>query len=643
MYEPTLVEVPLRRSLEDYRLAKVPVLDQGEEGACTGFGLATVVHYLLRTRKVVPDAQPVSPRMLYEMARRYDEWSGEDYAGSSARGAMKGWHKHGVCGEEAWPYDAATADRAFTSRRARDALRRPLGAYLRVNHRDIVALHAALTETGILYATAAVHAGWDRVGRNGIVLRNDPQSGEPHTLVGGHAFAIVAYDEHGLWIQNSWGGSWGLKGCGRISYDDWLENGTDVWVARLGVPIELAEAKSGATLHGPGGRGSRAYVSADLRPHIVSLGNDGRLFDKGAYGTNADEVREIFDSDFPRLTANWPKKRLLLYAHGGLVGEDEAAARIASYRPAMLANHIYPVGFIWRTDFWSTVKNILEDALRQRRPEGVLEAAKDFMLDRLDDALEAIARVGGGKALWEEVKENALLATRRTDGGARFAAECIRRLCAADPTVEIHAVAHSAGGIFQAPLVQLLSSGGPIAVGPLKGETGFGLKVRTCTLWAPACRVDLFKETYLPGIASGGIGRFAVFTLTDRKELDDNCKHIYNKSLLYLVSNAGEEPHRIPLVRPDGGPLLGMQKYIEKDDEVRQLFAAGRADWVLAPNNEAAGTAGASRATAHDAFDDDTATVTATLTRILGQAPIEGPVKLGRTATAAREIRQRLA
>ena len=44
--------------------------------------------------------------MLYEMARRYDEWAGEKYSGSSARGAVKGWHKHGVCSESHWPYKA---------------------------------------------------------------------------------------------------------------------------------------------------------------------------------------------------------------------------------------------------------------------------------------------------------------------------------------------------------------------------------------------------------------------------------------------------------------------------------------------------------------------------------------------------------
>ena len=91
-YVPTLVEVGTELPLAAYREVGVPILDQGREGACTGFGLATVVHYLLRTRDVVPDEDAISPRMLYAMARRYDEWPGETYEGSSCRGAMKGWH-----------------------------------------------------------------------------------------------------------------------------------------------------------------------------------------------------------------------------------------------------------------------------------------------------------------------------------------------------------------------------------------------------------------------------------------------------------------------------------------------------------------------------------------------------------------------
>src|SRR6185295_12089471 len=136
MYEPTLIEVPTERPLETYLKAHVPILDQGKEGACTGFGLATVIHYLLRTRKIVPDRGEVSPWMLYDMARRYDEWPGEKYEGASARGAMKGWHKHGVCSMSNWPKEDRDPDRYRI--RFAEALRRPLGAYLRVNHKDVI-------------------------------------------------------------------------------------------------------------------------------------------------------------------------------------------------------------------------------------------------------------------------------------------------------------------------------------------------------------------------------------------------------------------------------------------------------------------------------------------------------------------------
>lgn len=129
MFEPTLIEVPVRLELETYLKSNPPILNQGQEGACTGFALATVVNYLLRTRSGAADHTTVSPRMLYEMARRHDEWPGEEYSGSSARGAMKGWHKHGVCSEELWPYFIGEQPNEFTNERLGDAQARPLGAY----------------------------------------------------------------------------------------------------------------------------------------------------------------------------------------------------------------------------------------------------------------------------------------------------------------------------------------------------------------------------------------------------------------------------------------------------------------------------------------------------------------------------------
>jgi hypothetical protein len=641
MYVPTLVEVQERIPLDAYLKVRVPVLDQGTEGACTGFGLATVVHYLLRTRDVEPDTTEVSPRMLYDMARRYDEWPGEDYEGSSARGALKGWHKHGVCTAKTWPYSPGRREGGgLTAPRVAEAARRPLGAYFRVNHRDLVAMHAAITEVKVLYATANVHAGWDRVGRDGKI----PYSAK---VLGGHAFAIVAYDEEGFWIQNSWGRGWGRRGFARISYGDWLDNGTDVWVARLAVPIVLQPAAGLPA--GPGkGMAEAGVPDGEVRPHIVSLGNDGRLKPSGRYGTSEADVREILEGDLRQTTASWKRRRVVLYAHGGLVGEQDAIARVAQYRAALLQAQVYPLAFIWRSDLWTTLTNILRDAVRSRRPEGALEAAQDFLLDRLDDGLEPIARNVGGKNLWDEMKENAILATASPEGGARLTVELLGNLADA-LKLEIHIVSHSAGSIFHAPIVQLLTTprGQRIERGPMRGQEGLGRTIASCTLWAPACTIELFRQTYLPAIESGAIQHFALVTLTDAAERDDHCARIYNKSLLYLVAHAFEAHPRIPFVNPGGTPLLGLERHVLEDARLKQLLgarrAASRAAWVRAPNAEPQGTAAGSRASRHGDFDDDPATVQATLAIIRGEAAAsKARFSFPRGVQSRREMRRSL-
>jgi hypothetical protein len=628
MYVPTLVEVPTERELERYREYGIPILDQGYEGACTGYGLATVVNYLLTTRKVVSDCTPVSPRMLYELAKRYDEWPGENYSGSSARGAMKGWHKHGVCSEEHWPSKPSKDNKGqlrsgLNDARTADALRRPLGAYYRVNHKDLVAMHAAIAEVGVLFATSNVHEGWTDPGASGLIEYSD-------TVLGAHAFAIVGYDRRGFWIQNSWGDGWGKGGFACISYDDWLQNGTDVWVARLGVPIELKKSSATAVAHSASAGQSVAYSYPDLRPHIISLGNNGEFKAGGNYGTSADEVAGLFKDELPRAIESGGYKHILLYAHGGLVGENAAVQRLADYRSAMLASGIYPFTFIWHTDYWTTIKNILNDAFQRRRPEGPLDATKDFMLDRLDDALEPLARLLSGKAAWDEMKENALAATRNSKGGARAVVGHLKRLLAKLPKEQvpkIHIVGHSAGSIFHAPFITALNDA--------------GIDVESCTLWAPACTVELFKQHYLPAIKNKRIKRFALFVLSDKAEQDDHCANIYHKSLLYLVSNAFEDKPRIPLFR-DGVPILGMEKWLRQDEELMALFKSGSADLVIAPNTRPANAIDASTALHHGDFDDDGATVKATLRRILGDGVAKsGVIKFQRSASSLRESRMR--
>ncbi|MEW5871154.1 MAG: C1 family peptidase [Chloroflexota bacterium] len=605
MYEPSLVEVPTHIALSSYKRHHVPILNQGLEGACTGFGLATVANYLLRRRKVVPDSTPISPRMLYEMAKRYDEWPGEDYRGSSARGAMKGWHKHGVCANEKWPYDPNQPDTALTHARITDAATRPLGAYYRVNHKDLVAMHSALAEVGILFASAWVHSGWVAPDEDGRIPYE-----KSYTLMGGHAFALVGYDERGFWLQNSWGPDWGAGGFARLSYDDWLANGADVWVARLGVPVSLRIAESTAVTIAPGATQTKSYSFAELHPHIISLRGNGSLNTEGTYGNSEADVIEIFQSEIPRQTASWEKKRLVLYAHGGLVDATTFIQRVAEYRAAFLQAEVYPLSFLWFTGFWGIVTTILQEALRRRRPDGAMNERLDFMLDRLDDTLEPLVRSLTGRVQWQELKQRAYHPTLSPDGGARLALKYLAQWMASQPQAEVHLVAHSAGSIFLAPLVRLLTTSGKIKSGLLRGEQGLGIPVSSCTLWAPAMRVDEFKRTFLPAIQSGGIQRFSLYALDDQSEQDDHVAQIYNKSLLYLISNALEDAYR--------QPILGLDYCLRRDQKLAAIFEKENVEWVRAPNNAPRASRWASTARHHSEFDDDALTLRSTLSRIVG-------------------------
>lgn len=618
MYIATLTEVPVEKPLAEFQKLGVPILDQGSAGACAGFGLATVANYLLRKRKVRPDTTGVSPWMLYAMAQRsdpHDEAAAygntadpDPNVGASCRSAMKGWNQNGVCQES---YYSEKGPDKPAGQIVVDARLRPLGAYFRVNHKDLIAMHTALEEAGVLYASALIHEGWFQTGADGKIPRVSGVSG-------GHAFAIVGYDSSGFWLQNSWGKAWGKRGFGYLCYDDWLENGTDVWVARLGVPVELASAASAATINTSNlDVQSSGYAVPELAPHVISIGDNGTLKTNGVWAKTPQQVNAVFTSQFPAETASWGKKRLVLYAHGGLVSEDTAVNRIGWYWSYLKTREMYLVGFVWHTDYLTTLEEILHDAVAGVKPEGVLDSAKDFLLDRLDDTLEPIARVASGKAEWDKMKANAMAATQNPDGGARIALSGIKQyfdgLSPADrANFEIHLVAHSAGSIFLAPLLDYMKQ--------------CGLKAKTCTLWAPACTVDVFQTFYVPAIGST-VEKFALFTLDDTTERGDNCAEIYHKSLLYLVSDAFEEHYRVPLLHPDGEPLLGMDHFISKpgglqaggnSTSIAQWLQQNDGDWVKSPNTLPKGDPSAAAAKHHGDFSTDEAVLLATIARIAG-------------------------
>ena len=86
-------------------------LDQGREGACTGFGAAHVCAATPRANATVTEALA---RTIYHEAQHRDEWPGNAYEGSSVNGAMKAARDMGLIHEWWWATTREEIDAALS-------------------------------------------------------------------------------------------------------------------------------------------------------------------------------------------------------------------------------------------------------------------------------------------------------------------------------------------------------------------------------------------------------------------------------------------------------------------------------------------------------------------------------------------------
>ena len=555
------------------------VLDQGVEGACTGYGLAAVINHLrflaAHERGQAPPPR-VSPAMLYRLARLYDEWPGEDYEGSSCRGALKGWHRHGVCQEALWPAErpvetAADRDDPLANWDV-DALGCTLGVYYRVEAGSVVCLQAALRDTGAVYACGTVHEGWavapGPLAGSHAELPTIAHLAEPRQP-GVHAYALVGYDEGGFIVQNSWGARWGAGGYARLPYEAWVAHGEDAWVFTLGVPrragraaANLGAARSPRYRVARGGSPTRRASTAATGPgvgegawsvqgpeaaagHMVVL-DRGFATRRDITALDAGEclARTAFEQPLAWLRAQRSRK-LLVYVHGGLNSEAAALARARQLAPHALEQGIYPLFLAWRTGPLETVGDLLEETLARAtgstgEPHAppVPATGRDWLgqlSERTDRLLEALLRPPG-LALWGQIKLNAERASHHPEGGVRTLVAQWRALHAQLPGgLELHLAGHSAGAIVIGAMLGVLREA--------------HLRVRTLRLLAPACTTRFALDTYAAAVRDGTLDarHWHVHQLSHANELRDHVGP-YRKSLLLLVSRALEDAHKTPLL-----------------------------------------------------------------------------------------------
>lgn len=343
---------------------------------------------------------------------------------------------------------------------------------------------------------------------------------------------------------------------------------------------------------------------ASLRPHVINL-TQGQFSSDGLFSTTPSDVDTIFGEHLERaLTAekaDGRKLRIMCYAHGGLVSEEDGLRIAAKHVEWWKKNHVYPIYFIWETGLFETIGQLLFGARGRARDLG----ARDFQDYTTDPVIEALVRTGGGTHIWSGMKRNAELAVA-DDGGARYAARKLKAFCDAHGgEVELHAIGHSAGSIFHAHFL----------------PTALALQVPafdSLQLLAPAIRIDEFHKRLAVHVGAG-ITTLNMFTMAKDWEKDDHCARVYGKSLLYLIYYALEPEKKTP--------ILGLEESVRADPRLQQLFglvgnSVKHGEVIWAKTKVKTGRH-ASTSTSHGGFDDDPPTMNSVVRRILNVGDTE--------------------
>lgn len=156
--------------------------DQGQSSECVAYAWD---HWLEDGPITHPQPAPiVDPNVLYSEAKQFDEWPGEDYDGTSVRGAVKALQKRGLVGAYHWA--ASTQD-----------------------------IIDCLLNLGPVVVGSNWYESMFDPDESGLLEVNG-------ALAGGHAYKLDGVNlVHDLVrIKNSWGRTWGIRGHALLSIPD---------------------------------------------------------------------------------------------------------------------------------------------------------------------------------------------------------------------------------------------------------------------------------------------------------------------------------------------------------------------------------------------------------------------------------------
>jgi len=206
------------------------IYNQGNLGSCTANAIGFAFQYDEMKQKEGTEFIP-SRLFIYYNERDMEGTTKYD-AGASIRDGIKSVYNIGVCDETLWTYDISK----FTDKPNIDcykfAKKHESLKYMRIKQ-DLESMKQCLMDGYPFVFGASIYESFecDKVKDTGLV----PLPKKDEKLLGGHALAVVGYDDtYGFIVRNSWGKQWGVYGYCYMPYNYLCNKDlvNDLWTIR---------------------------------------------------------------------------------------------------------------------------------------------------------------------------------------------------------------------------------------------------------------------------------------------------------------------------------------------------------------------------------------------------------------------------
>lgn len=198
----------------DYRANLLPIRDQLQEGACTGFATAASREGALSIHGQTTLDGYLSPAYLYGRTRIAEGTFPSD-SGATIADEMAVLQGYGVCPEADLPYNG-NPGLGPTTQSDVDARANTIDQALYVDFGNPENVKQVLSRGMLVTIGFTVYQSFEETGKDGVV----PAVRSGDAVMGGHGVLVCGHsDSKGHWIvRNQWGTDWGDHGYFYMPY-----------------------------------------------------------------------------------------------------------------------------------------------------------------------------------------------------------------------------------------------------------------------------------------------------------------------------------------------------------------------------------------------------------------------------------------